>query len=221
MRTAALANEDIERAVGYLSAHAIWSCLPPERLEDLAAGGGICLYEKGERIWGGEAGWRRALGLVLAGAAQVRKDRLLLSVHREGDYFGLVTLFYDAGCYAAEIEALRECRVLFIGKLAVDRLLDDCPGAAKALIAYLSQRVYYLNARLDTVTAGSAARRLECHLRARAVMDAQGRLVYPAGSQTALAQSLNMGRATLYRAMEELAQQGMIQREGKEIVLKG
>ena len=30
-----------------------------------------------------------------------------------------------------------------------------------------------------------------------------------------------MGRATLYRAMEELAQQGMIQREGKEIVLMG
>jgi len=221
MRGAALTNEDIERAVGYLSAHAIWSGLPPERLEDLAAAGEICLYEKGERIWGGEAGYRQALGLVLGGAAQVRKERMLLSVHREGDYFGLVTLFYDTGYYAAEIEALRECRVLFIGRLAVERLLDACPGAAKAYIAYLSQRVYYLGARLDTVTAGSVARRLECHLRAGAVMDEQGRLIYSSGSQTALAQSLNMGRATLYRAMEELAQQGLVQREGKEIVLKG
>jgi len=221
MRTAALTNEDIRQATGYLSAHAIWRDLPAEQLEDLAAGGEICLYEKGEHIWGGEAGYRQALGLMLGGMAQVRKERMLLSVHREGDYFGLVTLYYESGYYAAEIEALRECRVLFICKQAVDRLLDACPGAAKAYIAYLSQRVYYLNARLDTVTAGSAARRLECHLRAKAVMDEQGRLVCPAGSQTALAQSLNMGRATLYRAMEELAQQGMIQREGKEIVLAG
>ena len=213
--------EDILQGARYLLAQRIWESVPGHLLGQLMEQKGeVCLYAKGERIWSDAADYRRALGLVLDGTAQVMKERMLLSVHRQGDYFGLVTLYAPVGYYATEIAALTPCRVLFLGRDAVDGILRAYPQAALQLIAYLSERVYYLNARLDTVIAGSAARRLECHLRAGAVMDGEGRLVCPVPSRTALAKTLGMGRASLYRALDELTRQGLIEKEGNDIVLK-
>jgi len=221
MRVSRPAPEDTALAAALLRGHSpIWEAVPAALLEQLIGEqASVCLYDKGERIWSDAAQYSRAVGLVLDGAAQVHKERLPLSVHRRGDCFGLVTLYAPADFYAAEIEALSTSRVLFLDKAAVDGILRAYPEAALALAAWLSERVYYLNARLDTVSAGSAARRLECHLRAIAVMDGAGRLVCPVPSRTMLAKTLGLGRASLYRALDELTRQGIIAREGNDIVL--
>lgn len=221
MQSCQLSAEEIAQGTAVLRRHRIFAPVPETLLQQLIAGQGeLCCYAKGQQIWCDGADYRRALGLVLEGSAQVKKERMLLSVHRKGDYFGLVTLYAPADYYASEIEALTPCRVLFLPKLAVDRMLRDYPKAAMELIGYLSERVYYLNARLDTVTAGTAARRLECHLRSIAVMDEGGRLICPVTSRTALAKALGMGRASLYRAMDELERQEIIAREEDGILLK-
>ncbi|MDR1928103.1 MAG: cyclic nucleotide-binding domain-containing protein, partial [Oscillospiraceae bacterium] len=120
--------EEQGRALQYLKTHSVWSGIAPQALEEaVARHGTVECYEKGERIWGGEIGYRQALMLVLEGSAQVKKEQLLLSVHRQGDYFGLATLYSSAGFYAAEIEALGRCRVLSIPKEAIDALLDAHP----------------------------------------------------------------------------------------------
>ena len=215
-------QEDIRQALGYLSAHRIWEAVPRGLLEQLLREQStLRLYEKHEQIWSDEANYQRALGLVLSGTAQVKKERMLLSAHHKGDYFGLATLYAPVDFYATEIVALTPCRVLFWSKSAIDSILQSYPQAAINFIAYMCERVYYLNARMDMLIAGSAARRLECHLRATAVMDDAGRLVCDVPNRTVLAQSLSMGRATLYRAMDELERQGAIVREGSVIVLLG
>ncbi|MCL2107071.1 MAG: Crp/Fnr family transcriptional regulator [Oscillospiraceae bacterium] len=220
MKRLEVQEEDVRLAMKFMREHMIWSCAAPALLEEtLRRESFVESYDKGEEIWNEEK-YRQAFGLVLEGAARVRKDRLPLSVHRAGDYFGLVTLYYPSGYYAAEIEAVMPSRILFLPREAIDRLLDACPEAAKRYIAYLSQRVYYLAGRLDAVTAGTAARRLECYLRAMAEPDGAGRCRCDIPSFTALAKALNMGRATLYRALEELAEQGTIKREGKTIELR-
>jgi len=219
MKTIALTNEDIAQAAGYLHAHSIWKAIPADELEQLLRQARVSLYEKGELIWGGGAEYRRAIGLVLAGEAQVKKEHLLLSVHRRGDYFGLVTLFNPCEYYTADIAALQPCRIVFIEKSAIEGLLDAHPAAAKEYIAYLSQRVYFLNGRLDAVTAGSAAGRLESHLRSIAEPEGES-LVCEISNFSALAKTLSMGRASLYRALEALAAQGVIAREGGKIFVR-
>ncbi|MDR2752843.1 MAG: Crp/Fnr family transcriptional regulator [Oscillospiraceae bacterium] len=220
MSNETLAPQEVRQVAAYLRTHKIWRQMPTSALEKLlAARAAVCVFAKGAPIWGGDVPFVQAMGLVLAGFAQVRKEHLLLSVHRPGDYFGLATLYNSEGHYPTEIVAAQPCRVLFLPKEAIDDLLKAYPAVATDYIAYLSQRVYYLNGRLDALTAGSAARRLECHLRAAAVMDEQGRLVCAVPSQTALAQAIGMGRASLYRALETLARAGVISREGKGIVL--
>ena len=219
MKTIALTTEDIAQAAEYLRAHSIWKAIPETELERLLRQAQVSLYEKGELIWGGGAEYRRAIGLVLEGEAQVKKEHLLLSVHRRGDFFGLVTLFNPCEYYTADIAALQPCRIVFIEKSAIEALLDAHPAAAKEYIAYLSQRVYFLNGRLDAVTAGSAAERLESHLRAVAEPEGE-QLVCEIENFSALAKTLSMGRASLYRALEVLAAQGVIEREGGRIIVR-
>ena len=219
MKTIALTTEDVAHAAGFLYAHSIWKAIPAEELEHMLRRAQVSLYEKGELIWGGGAEYRRAIGLVLEGEAQVKKEHLLLSVHRQGDYFGLVTLFNPCEYYTADIAALQPCRIVFIEKSAVEALLDAHPAAAKEYIAYLSQRVYFLNGRLDAVTAGSAAERLESHLRMIAEPEGE-HLVCGIENFSVLAKTLSMGRASLYRALEALAAQGVIERDGGRIVLQ-
>ena len=222
MQTNCPTEEDLAQALGFLSVHRIWEAVPPKLLEQLLREHStLRLYGKHEQIWSDEANYQRALGLVLSGTAQVKKERMLLSAHHKGDYFGLATLYAPVNFYATEIVALTPCRVLFWSKEAIDSILQAYPEVAVSFIAYMCERVYYLNARLDTLIAGSAARRLECHLRATAVMDDTGRLVCEVPNRTALAQSLSMGRATLYRAMDELERQGLMERQGSKIVLTG
>ncbi|MDR0531348.1 MAG: Crp/Fnr family transcriptional regulator [Oscillospiraceae bacterium] len=217
MRTIPPTSNDIAAALGYLAAHNIWRGVPRGALEENLRGHAwVCLYDKGEDVWGGAAEYRRALGLVLEGEAQVRKERLLLSIHRRGDFFGLATLFNQYGFYAADIQATNACRVLFLAQEAVEALLDAHPAAAKEYISYLSQRVYFLNSRLDAVTAGTAARRLENYLRSVARPDGFCEIQ----SYSALAKTLGMGRASLYRALDELKAQGIAAHAERGIALQ-
>ena len=220
MQTIRPNQEDIAQAFSLLKTHRIWEAVPPALLEQLLREhGSLRVYDKLEPIWSDNANYQQALGLVLSGTAQVKKERMLLSAHHKGDYFGLATLYAPVDFYATEIVALTPCRIFFWDKAAIDRILHDYPQAAVNFIAYLCERVYYLNARMDTLIAGSAARRLECHLRATAIIDDAGRLVCHIPNRSALAQSLSMGRATLYRALDELERQSLIKRTGNEIVL--
>lgn len=221
MQTLPLTTQDLDAAVEFISSHRIWEAVPAALLKQLLLEQAtLCHYNKTEPIWSDETNYQRALGLVLEGTAQVKKERLLLSAHHKGDYFGLATLYAPVDFYATEIVALTPCRIVFWNKSAIDGILHAYPQVALNYLAYMCERVYYLNARLDTLIAGSAARRLECHLQAIAVLDEHDRLLCQIPSRTALAQSLGMGRASLYRAIDELERQGMITREGNNIVLK-
>ncbi|MDR2648063.1 MAG: Crp/Fnr family transcriptional regulator [Oscillospiraceae bacterium] len=213
-------KSDIALAAEIMAQHAIWAAISKRELyallEEHAA---IARYEKGACIWGQGAPFAQNFALVLEGAAQVKKDHVLLSVHREGDYFGLATLYHPSGYYAADIVALNACKLLLLPRDAIDPLLDAHPSIAREYIAYLSQRVYFLTGRLDAVTAGSAAQRLEYYLREQA-MPRDGEWVYTLGNLTALAKSLNMSRATLYRALEDLEAQGVIVKDKGQIVVQ-
>jgi len=220
MHTKTPTPQDIAQAMEFLSSHQIWQAVPPALLQQLLAEqASLVCYDKSEQIWSDETNYQRALGLVLDGTAQVKKERLLLSAHHKGDYFGLATLYAPVDFYATEIVALTPCRILFLNKHAIDGVLNAHPEAMKNYMAYMCERVYYLNAKLDTLIAGSAARRLEYHLRAIAAADSTGRLVCQIPSRTKLAQSLGLGRASLYRALDELMRQEIIKQEGADIIL--
>ena len=170
-------------------------------------------FPRGGTIYSPEH-FRRALGVFLTGAARVSKAAagrdLPVSTLSAGDVFGAAALFDDAPRYVTTITALRACRVLFFPQELVERLLEESPTMRRAYIAYLSGRIRFLNRKLDAILAGGAEERLAKYLADRAE-DGEATLDR---NLSALADALHIGRASLYRAFEALAEQGLAVRDG-------
>lgn len=159
---------------------------------------------------------RRALGIVLSGRAEaVSADRqqAVLTVFQPGGTFGAAALFGGAG-YVSCIRSVTGCTVLFLPEALLEQWFARCPQMAVNYITFLSGRVRFLNGKIAILTQDSARHRLYRWLQANC--DQRGRL--PEGiSMTKLAATLSMGRTSLYRAMEELEEAGLIVRDEKRI----
>lgn len=84
-------------------------------------------------------------------------------------------------------------------------------------IEFLSGRVKYLSRKIDVFTAGSAKSRLAFYINEAAggVEGAEIKVTL-----ASLALSLDIGRASLYRALDALVADGAIERVGRTIRVK-
>ena len=106
---------------------------------------------------------------------------------------------------------------MFLGRAAVEAVFAADPRTAIGYIAFLSEKIGFLNARLSTFTAESAEARLAGYiLRAAAGRDA----FVSALPLSRLAELLGLGRASLYRAFDALCAAGAIEKKQKNITIK-
>ena len=159
--------------------------------------------------------YRRSLGVVVSGELRATKKGansvIILNSFSQGGVFGAAGLFSDMEGYVSEIQAIRKSKVLFLPEEMLHSLFMRMPVAAENYIRYLSGRIRFLNNRIDSFTGGSAERRVAAASKAG---KADIRLAI---TFTDLAESLNIGRASLYRAMDSLVEAGLISRKAKEI----
>lgn len=163
----------------------------------------------------------KALGLLKSGKVRVVKPvgahhEVLISILHPGDLFGAAALFGGADV-GNEMVCLTACEAILIPEAVLRRLMTEHTALAFNYMAYLTGRILFLNQRLEGVTGGSTHRRLAHHLARQAVVCSEALVVETELSMTALAQLLNMSRASLYRALDELEQQRFIRREGKRV----
>ena len=176
---------------------------------------GVIRFSRGDTICD-PATAGRALGIVLEGRAEAvapTREKAVLAVFGPGDTFGAAALFGGGG-YVSRIRAVTACAVVLLPEELLRQWFQRCPQMAVNYIGFLSSRVRFLNGKIAIFTQDSAQHRLYRWLRANC--DAAGRLPEKL-SMTKLAGTLSMGRTSLYRAMEELAEAGLIVRDGKRI----
>ena len=178
----------------------------------------VSLFSKGETVFGGENTVKR-LGILLSGkATALCKDcsKSSLKVFSSGELFGAASVFCsDCKEPFSKIEALSSCRVLFITKTGVEKLIYSKPERAVEYIRFLSGRVEFLNRRISTFTAKETLSRVaEYFLN---TSDENG--VCKNVNFSALAKSLDISRASLYRAKGELINLKTIETEGKNVIL--
>ena len=172
-------------------------------------------FSRGETICD-PATAERALGIVLEGRAEAvapTRERAVLAAFGPGDTFGAAALFGGEG-YVSRIRAVTGCTVLLLPEALLRQWFARCPQMAVNYIAFLSDRVRFLNGKIAIFTQDSAQHRLYRWLRANC--DETGCLPEKL-SMTKLAATLSMGRTSLYRAMEELEEAKLIVRDGKRI----
>ena len=179
----------------------------------------IAAFEKGDAVMT-EKSFARCLIVILKGSASVCKiggdgRRTVINLLRRGDVFGMATLFYEQD-FPSEIVAEEPCRMAIFPKELIEEAFASSPEFAKAYVTLLSQKIHFLNSRIGTFAEGETPERF-----LRWLCDVSGgrtEFSLPC-SMSKAANSIGVGRASLYRAVDLLAEEGVLKRDGRNIVI--
>lgn len=162
----------------------------------------------------------RSLVVMLSGSAKVYKDEntecIIMSTLSPGDVYGMATLFYETSALPTKVLASEPCRLLVFPLSVVEEMMNEYPPLAFAYISLLSERIHFLGKRLGALTCTHAEERL---LKTLSGFWKSGNTITVPYNMTELAQSLNVGRASLYRSLECLEGKGILSRNGKTITM--
>ena len=173
----------------------------------------VCEYDPGEKIFSKDS-FSKSLSILVEGKAVAKKTHggkdLVIRSFQKGDLFGVAALFSEENEYVSEICADTKCVIAFIPQEIVNDIFQQSPHAAIAYISLLSQKIRYLNAKLDNISAPTALSKLCYYL----LDSGDVRL-----SMQSLAQALGISRMSLYRCLDVLVQNGWLKKEGKSLVI--
>jgi len=190
-----------------------------EALSDVGAAETVT-YDRGALIYDG-VDCPRALGVLLQGRAEAvspARETAVLSAFGPGAVFGAAALFGMEQSYVSRIRAVTDCTVQFLPEELLEGMFLRYPRTAVNYIAFLSSRVRMLNGKIAVLEQNNAEGRLYRYLTENC--DENGHLPNRL-TMTRLAATLNMGRTSLYRAMESLEKKKLIVRkDGKMEVIR-
>jgi CRP-like cAMP-binding protein len=169
-------------------------------------------YQKGAVIYD-EMHFLHCMGILLSGAVQVAKrtcdgKKLIMSRLTPGECFGAAAMFHRRNRYATILTAEKPTTVLFVPEELIVWSMRRDPVITENYITYLSDRIWFLNTKISALTAGSAEQRLAVFLLEQGSVSS---------SMTDLSHQLNVGRASLYRALDVLEANGYIRKGSKSI----
>lgn len=158
------------------------------------------------------------VAFILSGVARVYtgtgNENALMRTLQAGDIFGIANLYDDGEPFPSRIFTAANTSILFIPALKFKEFIENDPQATKNYMCFLSKKIVYLNKKLATLTAGSAERKLSAYICEHQV---QGRLTV--SSMSELADILQMGRASLYRSVDILIENKLIEKRGKDFII--
>ena len=161
---------------------------------------------------------QRCLGILLQGQLEIHsadsEKNVILRTLSAPAVFGAASLFCQGEPPFSQIKAKSACSLLFVPLEAVQTLLGQDENFRYAYLTLLSDRVRFLNRKIQCFTAGSAERKLALWL----ISEDQKNIVLPSAISS-LADMLDLGRASLYRALDKLEGEGLISRSGRTITV--
>ena len=177
----------------------------------------IKVFNSGEVMFGPDVN-QGSLALILRGKGEIfsadpNKDVLLQTVS-VGDMFGYSKLFGKGSSLSTRVVAKGGARVLFISEASLAQMLENDKTIMYNYIKFVSDQIRYLNEKIMYFTAGSTERRLALYL-----TSLNKKTIRLSISMTDLANTLDVGRASLYRAFDKLSDDGYIIRSEKIILI--
>ncbi|MBQ8203893.1 MAG: Crp/Fnr family transcriptional regulator [Clostridia bacterium] len=161
------------------------------------------------------------IGFMLSGIAAIKrcnKDRQVTMRNlKSGDIFGSASLFGEWDNDLSHIIACEKCEVCYLSEADLRALALKLPQVAFTYIAYLTDRIRFLNRKIDAFTAGSAESKLYEFLQG---LPCENGVITVEFGMAELARRLKIGRTSLYRGLEALEKDGLIERNGHRFTLK-
>ena len=164
------------------------------------------------------------LGIIINGSVKVTKgndSNLILRILNKGDIFGVATVFSKKNIYVSKISSISNCKILFIDENLIEKMFQLDFILVKNYISLLTDKIFFLNSKIDGFTVNTAEEKLSIFLRNNARMTREGKYKVDVKIDfTELSKMLNISRASLYRIICELEEKGTIKKEGKQIFIK-
>jgi len=180
-------------------------------------------YRSGETIGDGSA----CLPVIISGKAAVlgnepQKSGVVIRLLSAGSVFGVSHLFSERGGEISTVRAEGEAEALLIPQSVISELIHKNGDFAEGYIRLLVGKIRFLGSRIAAFTAGSAEARLIRHLlslRSDEDVGESERGITLECSLSRLADMLNIGRASLYRAINSLEEKGIISHTDRHITV--
>ncbi len=155
------------------------------------------------------------LGLILSGSLLVfrRGNGLPVLLQRlgKGKMFGAASLFASDNTQVTELRAESDVTVFFIPDFIIRELIEGYGAFALAYVTFLSGKIRFLNKRISELSAPSTTQKVAMFL-----LREDDNI---APTRVKLASALGIGRASLYRALDELSEKGLIAVDGKTVTV--
>lgn len=205
----------LEKAMGRSK---IFSRCSAEDMTRLAHSGAFALIaaSDGEEINTGEPPFP-GLGVVLCGRFIVWRcdcgHMVTLNELSTGDSFGAAAMFSDGKCeQVTQVLAKGASKLAVIREDDFRRMLLENADICTGYITFLSDRIRFLNGKVRTFSGSTSAKKV-----ANALLSSQQDGICAVGSCAEFARRINIGRASLYRALDSMEQDGLIRRSGSSI----
>lgn len=155
-----------------------------------------------------------SLFVILDGSAQVmggtKNKPVILNTLTKGRVFGMASLFGEK-CGSTSVLAKEKCAYAVISQECVENLLGIDVGFAKNYIRFLSEKIRFLNKKIAFFTSESAEKKVAGYLLSLPY-DENEKCVVLDIKMAKLAQNLDIGRASLYRAFDSLTEHCFIEK---------
>ncbi len=159
---------------------------------------------------------RNYLGIVIAGElSELREPTFPNRTLREASVIGVMDLFSREPGPRDVIVAKNRSRVVFFSAQQIRELFDIYPGMMMRYINFLTARTQELRWEYLMAATPSALDRVRKYCAAQ--LDAESGMVALPQSMSGLAGRLHMSRSSLYRCLEQLEQDGVLQRQGRKL----
>lgn len=180
----------------------------------------ICNFKKDETIYS-KRDFKRKVGFVLSGACEVLRsgdgdNDIAINVINSGGSFGILAVFSEKAEYPTTIKATKNTVVAFIDKSTVISLSKKNAKVAMNVIKFMSERISFLNDRLNTFSGSSTLEKLASYLLFLVKSADNNSLSF---SKTKASEAIGAGRASVYRALTELVEREIISLEGKNLII--
>lgn len=169
-------------------------------------------FSKGETIYSNDR-YERAMGILLDGKATASKGNIIKRTFAAGDVFGVAAMFGNNNDYISLITAASTCTVQFIPEKQLKDIFKKHPKTAFNYINFLSDRVRFLNKKIEQLSGPDTLSKLLSFLKGNA--DEKG--IVEVKNMSTLSKMVGIGRTSLYRDLDDLEQKGFITKQNNII----
>ncbi len=161
------------------------------------------------------------IGILEKGTATITRindtaDSVTVRTIYSGDIFGAASMFGVWREGKSKITADNCCTVYYISEQQLCCLMKEHFQIAVNYIYYLTERIRFLNHRIDAFSAGSAVQKVYEYL----LSLSEDNTVTLNFGIAELARRLKIGRTSIYRSLHILEENGLLKRNNKTFIIK-